>query len=913
VKKFRVNWASPVVGAVVGAFVVLSIGLVCLFSNGLLNRMVTTSSYDWSFDLSSFMQPDVHNSPVAIVYLDEDSYKWFNQPLNQPWDRALYAQLVDRLKEEGALAVVFDVVFSDPGPKAKADADLESALRRNGKVILAADYTYASSSLGDIDGAMYAKTMPIERFRVAAAGIGLASLQLEQDQDFLVRKHYAGLVDEDLPTLSWAAAELLKLPVAQNPQERQKERWVHYYGGPGIIPHVSYAQLAGVRRGFFHDKIVYVGARSMTAGYNQRRDELRNPYYHWSWDKSAFMPAVEAHATQTLNLIRGDSLREMPKVLEAAVLLASSLFFGVFLFKFRPFTATCVAILGALLFLAFALALFIWNVWFPWLIVVAFQVPVALIWCVVFKSLEWYTHRMQMEEERRVAHERIREQAALLDKAQDAILVHDLNWRVTYWNKSAERLYGLSTGDAVDKNVTDLITLGGMEKMEVAKTETLQHGEWTGELRQKTTSGVDMIVQSRWTLVRDDAGAPKSILVINTDITEQKKLESQFLRAQRMESIGTLAGGIAHDLNNVLSPIVMGTELLLKVEKDEKRLKLLRTMSSSAGRGADMVKQVLTFARGHEGERAPMQMTHILKEMQKIALETFPKSITMETRIATDAAMISGDATQIHQILLNLCVNARDAMPHGGKIVGEIANVTLDETLAKRIVGAKPGKYVVLSVSDTGTGIPPEIQDKIFEPFFTTKEVGKGTGLGLSTVISIIKGHGGFLELISEMGKGTAFRVYFPAVPAPAFSASATTSADRLRGNNDLILLVDDEPGILEMKRTILSEYGYRVMIAGHGAEAVELVRKHPEPFKLAIMDMMMPVMDGPTAIRTIKQFRPQMKFIAVSGLQQTDAIKNQLATYHIPFLSKPVGTEKLLSTLKKELSDSASSMAAAA
>jgi CheY-like chemotaxis protein len=336
-------------------------------------------------------------------------------------------------------------------------------------------------------------------------------------------------------------------------------------------------------------------------------------------------------------------------------------------------------------------------------------------------------------------------------------------------------------------------------------------------------------------------------------------------------------------------------------------------MATSAARGADMVKQVLTFARGHEGERTPIQITHILKEMQKVARETFPKSITMETKIASDAGMILGDATQVHQILLNLCVNARDAMPDGGKIVAEVASVTLGEAAAKKIAGAKPGNYVVLSVTDNGTGIPPDIQDKIFEPFFTTKEIGKGTGLGLSTVISILKGHDAFLELISEVGKGTTFRIYFPAVQAPASASTATISLEQLSGKGELVMVVDDEQSIVEMTRTILTEFGYRVVTAGHGGEAVALVEKHPESIRLAVVDMMMPVMDGPKTIKALKKMRPEMKFVAVSGLQQTDEIRQQFAAMGTPFLPKPFNTEKLLLTVKKELTTRASSMAAAA
>ena len=764
-KLLRLNWTSPRVGMGIGVFLTLFVGLICLVTSSRYSQLMN-ANYDWSLQLFGFTKPDIQTSPVVIIYMDEVSYKNLDQPMNKPWDRALHAKLLDKITDDGSVAVAFDVIFSDPGPSKKADADFETALRRNGRVILGAEQHYSGSSIGPVAVGMFTTTMPIEQFQNAAAGVALAELQVEMDRDFTVRRHCDGL--PGFPTLSWKCAELLKLPVATDPTERNRERWINYYGGVGI-PYISYAKVLspnGVPRGFFHDKIVFIGARPHAGAYNERRDELRNPLYGWSDRDQVFIPAVEVHATEALNLIRGDSLSRVSPIWEYAVIAGISVLFGGFLFRFRPLTATGIAAIGALLMVFFAMGLFAWNVWFPWLIVVAIQIPVALLWCVVFKSLEWYAHRRKMEEDQRVAHERIREQAALLDKAQDAIIVHDLNWRVAYWNRSAERVYGWTAVEVFDRNIEQFVG-GAIEKLQVAKAETLAQGEWFGELRQKTRSGNDITVQSSWSLVRDDAGAPKSILVINTDITEKKNLEIQFLRAQRMDSIGTLAGGIAHDLNNVLSPIVMGAELLVKTEKDEKRLKLLKTMATSAVRGADMVKQVLTFARGHEGERTPIQIAHILKEMQKVARETFPKSITMETKIADDAALISGDSTQVHQILLNLCVNARDAMPDGGKIIAELANVTLSEAAAKKIAGAKSGNYVVLSVKDTGTGIPPELQDKIFEPFFTTKEIGKGTGLGLSTVISIIKGHDAFLELISEVGKGATFRIYFPVVQRP--------------------------------------------------------------------------------------------------------------------------------------------------
>ena len=542
------------------------------------------------------------------------------------------------------------------------------------------------------------------------------------------------------------------------------------------------------------------------------------------------------------------------------------------------------------------------HVWFAWLIIVGAQIPCALLYSIVFRTLEWYAQRRKLEEEQRQADARIREQAALLDKAGDAIIVHDINWRSQFWNKSAETLYGWSFEDVKLLNLKNDVFKNDEAKLLPALEEALAKGEWSGELKQSTKAGKALIVQSRWTLVRDEAGHPKSVLVINTDVTEQKKLEAQFLRTQRMESIGTLAGGIAHDLNNVLSPILMGVEMMKMKSNDEFTNKMLSTMASSAKRGSDMVKQVLTFARGHEGERSILQISHLIREMQKIVKETFPKSIDFSTSLEGNLWPILGDATQIHQIILNLCVNARDAMPDGGKINVHVKNAALTEEQARKFPGARPVNYVLLAVSDNGTGIPPEIIDKIFEPFFTTKEIGKGTGLGLSTVISIIKSHGGFLDLQSQVGKGTSFNVYLPAAESAVPLASDAVSQSALRGQGEMVMVVDDEPGVIELTKHVLVHYGYRVVTAIHGADALALYPLHKENIKVVIMDMMMPVMDGPTAIRALRKECADLPVIAISGLMAGDKIQEQLGGEGVLFVAKPFTTEKLLLTLREAL-----------
>jgi two-component system cell cycle sensor histidine kinase/response regulator CckA len=364
---------------------------------------------------------------------------------------------------------------------------------------------------------------------------------------------------------------------------------------------------------------------------------------------------------------------------------------------------------------------------------------------------------------RQQAEEKVREQAALLDLAQDAILVRDFNDRVLYWNKSAERLYGWTAAEALGRNAAELLYEGESIALKRACEQVLERGEWTGELEQVTRDGRPIIVQSRWTLVRDQSGAPRSKLILNTDVTERKKLEAQFLRAQRFETIGALAGGIAHDLGNMLTPILIGTEALANDTVGTAHRKMLQTMHTSARHGLDMIKQILAFARGVGGGPTTLDIRTLFAEMQELARETFPRSIRTELRSDPNLFPVLGNVTQLRQVLLNLCVNARDAMPAGGALKLSADNALLDKKVTALQTEPVSGPHVMISVSDTGHGIEAHVLQKIFEPFFTTKEPGKGTGLGLSTVQGIVKSHGGFLDVVSEVGKGTTFTVFLPA------------------------------------------------------------------------------------------------------------------------------------------------------
>lgn len=505
------------------------------------------------------------------------------------------------------------------------------------------------------------------------------------------------------------------------------------------------------------------------------------------------------------------------------------------------------------------------------------------------------------------AEAKIREQAALLDITTDAIFVRDLEHRILFWNKGAERLYGWESAAVLGKKAMELLYRSRETLPQLAAIETtlLQEGQWQGELQHVTSSGKSIVVESRWTLVRDEASNPKSILTVSTDITEKKQLEAQFLRVQRLESIGTLASGIAHDFNNILTPILAAVQLLpMKiVNLDEQSRGLLTLIEDSTKRGAALVKQILAFARGAEGKRVPLQVKHILSEVMQVVRQTFPKNIKLcSDSSSANLWTVAADANQLHQVLLNLCVNARDAMPNGGTLSLSLENQQVDSAYARMNLEARVGSYVTIKVADTGTGILPELMERIFDPFFTTKEPGKGTGLGLSTVLGIVKNHGGFINVYSEVGKGTEFRVYLPAI-ADAVSPQVEELA-LLSGQQELVLIVDDEPFIQQVIQTTLETYNYRTLLASDGFEAIALYIERRDKIDVVLMDMMMPSIDGPTTIRTLQELNPQVKIIATSGLASNSQMAIGVGSSVKAFLAKPYTAKELLDTLQRVLSN---------
>lgn len=502
------------------------------------------------------------------------------------------------------------------------------------------------------------------------------------------------------------------------------------------------------------------------------------------------------------------------------------------------------------------------------------------------------------------AEQRLADQAELINSANDAIIVRSLDNRVSFWSRGAVALYGWSVEEALGQPIYNLIYDSSID-LERHTRQVLIDGRWSGELAHRTKDGRTVTVLGRWTLLRDPSGNPKSILAINSDVTDLKKLQTHVLRIQRMESIGTLTSGIAHDFNNMLTPILMGASTLSNANLRPELADVVKTLRTSAERAADLVRQLLRFAHGEQTGKSQFNPLPVLAEVHRMARDTFDANIRIELEAPPTAPTLYGSPTELHQILMNLCVNSRDAMPHGGRILLALETEWVDDALAHMNEGASPGLHIVIRVEDNGTGMSHAVLERIYEPFFTTKEPGKGTGLGLYTVFSIVRRHAGFVHVYSEEGKGSRFKVYLPVATAdqPAASQPSYEPIVLPRGGGELILLVDDEEDILTVTCNALERSGYRVLTAANGAEAVATFAVHKDHVAVVLTDMSMPVMDGPATIVALKAIRPDVVVIGASGLAANGHVAKATAAGVTHFLPKPYALDALLKTVHEALS----------
>jgi len=507
---------------------------------------------------------------------------------------------------------------------------------------------------------------------------------------------------------------------------------------------------------------------------------------------------------------------------------------------------------------------------------------------------------------RKATELQLREQNEILSNSKEGVVIVNLADKISLWNRGAEEIFGWTSAEALGRPPEEMLGIVDGGALIPLRAAIERDGFWNGELAVQTRDGRKLVTSCRTTLVRDAKGLPRARLSFFADVTAKKLLEKKFLRTQRLEAIGTLSSGIAHDLNNILAPMLLVVPFLMEKLTDPKDLELLTMIELGAHRAANIIKQLLTFSRGIEGERGTVQTRHLLKEMMAIMRETFPREIEVVEKMPADLWPINADATQIHQVLMNLCVNARDAIHAGGKITLAAENVIIGKNDVGVSKTAIPGVYVRLTISDTGEGIPHENFDRIFEPFFTTKEIGKGTGLGLSTTLGIVKSHGGFVTVYSEPGLGTSFKVYLPAVVGAADAVKNAPPATR-RGKQELLLIVDDEAAIRHALRLALESSNYRVLVAANGREAVSLFLANRQSVRLVLTDIMMPGMNGAALIRTLRSLEPRLHVVALSGLHDQDRREELAALGVTSTLAKPCSSDAILEAVQRELSSVAS------
>jgi two-component system cell cycle sensor histidine kinase/response regulator CckA len=504
---------------------------------------------------------------------------------------------------------------------------------------------------------------------------------------------------------------------------------------------------------------------------------------------------------------------------------------------------------------------------------------------------------------RKHAEERMREQAEIIDRAPVAIIISGMDNRITYCNDGAVQLYGLPREALLGSLLGEVLTTDTMRQLTASQSALETTGRWTGEIPVLTRSGRQFQAEFHLSLIHDAAGRPRARLTIAIDSTDKQKIQEQFLRAQRLESLGMLSAGIAHDLNNILAPVLMGAPLLRLRSTHPSDLRVLEAIESSAARGAGLVRQILSFAHGTSGDKALLQARHLVRDIANFIQQTFPKSIDFEFDLPNDLWTVQGNPTQLHQVLLNLCVNARDAMPKGGKLSLRLANRQMEAGAGDPAGGhTVAGPYLMIEVADSGEGIPAEIMAKIWDPFFTTKGEGKGTGLGLATVRGIVTNHGGFVQVDSKPGRGTVFRIFLPAVEqtARAGPASRTASPFLVRGQGELVLVVDDEISIRDLITAALGRYGYRVLAAANGNEAMALYPTRRDEIALVVTDLSMPEMGGDELALALSRLNPAVRILFMSGATGTQT--SEVLPKGARVLTKPFTIDRLITAVHEAL-----------
>ncbi|HTZ52018.1 MAG TPA: PAS domain S-box protein [Spirochaetia bacterium] len=505
--------------------------------------------------------------------------------------------------------------------------------------------------------------------------------------------------------------------------------------------------------------------------------------------------------------------------------------------------------------------------------------------------------------ERRKAARRIAFQAQLLDQVGQAVVATDTKDAITYWNKAAEALYGWNAAEVRGKPITEVIPGPAAREQMRRVLPLLRSGaRWAGELEMQDRGGRVFPVHVSNAPLSDETGAIIGSVGVSRDLTEQKKAEEalrlsqeQLQQAQKMEAVGRLAGGIAHDFNNILTVITGYCELSFESAQGILRTRL-QEIASAARRAAGLTAQLLAFSRKQILQPQVISPRELVTDMSAMLQRLLGEDINLCTRLEGDLWNFRADRGKVEQVIMNLAVNARDAMPEGGTLLIECANAVLDESYADTRPEVRPGRYVMIAVSDTGHGMDEKVMTHLFEPFFTTKEVGKGTGLGLSTVYGIVKQSEGHVACYSEVGRGTTFKVYLPRAAGRRTMALTGAEGDAPSVREDkLILLVEDDASLRSLTETMLRRSGYRVWSACSGAEAIEIAARGGEPIDLLLTDVVMPGMNGKEVARRVGEIHPTARVLYASGYTTDAIVRHGLLEEGIQFIQKPFTRNELL------------------
>jgi two-component system, cell cycle sensor histidine kinase and response regulator CckA len=497
---------------------------------------------------------------------------------------------------------------------------------------------------------------------------------------------------------------------------------------------------------------------------------------------------------------------------------------------------------------------------------------------------------------------RIRLEAAV-EQSVEAVEITDAQGIIVYVNPSFETTTGYSSEEAIGN--TPRIVRSGHHNEEFYKQmwDTITNGKiWTGHIINRKKDGSLFEEDVSISPIKDNFGKIVNYVAVKRDVTREVSLQRQLQQAQKMEAIGTLAGGIAHDFNNILQVALGYSDMIIDDEGFPLRYKAdVQKISEAANRGADLVQRLLTFSRKTEFKPQPLNLNHRIADLRKMLDRTIPKMIEIQTFLSEDLATISADPTQIDQVLMNLAVNARDSMPNGGKLTFETGDVIIDEEYTRTHADMQPGRYVLVSVSDTGSGIDDETLEHIFEPFYTTKGVGKGTGLGLAMVHGIVKRHKGHVSLFSQLGAGTTFRIYFPALVSNT-EIEGFPSGPMPRGGSETILVVDDEKMIRDLCSRFLTQAGYKVIEANNGVDALLVYQERGGEIAMVLLDLIMPEMSGMKCLEGLLALNPSVKVVVASGYAANGSVKDAVAIGAKRFINKPYAVRQALETVRAVL-----------